>query len=160
MRGCTRKRGREARLGYLGRVLLEHRAGLIMKTMVTPPDGHGERDAAVVMVERVPGRHRITVAADKGYDTATQSPGCASHGQQHIAQHVTGRRGAIDGRTTRHLGYATSQEKRKLVEQRFGWMKTISGLRKLRHRGGRCWSAGSLPSTESLQWMIAAEPSS
>src|SRR5207237_8171941 len=61
-------RGREARLGYLGHVLMEHRSGLIVKTMVTPADGHGERDAAVVMVEGVPGRHRITVAAAQGYD--------------------------------------------------------------------------------------------
>jgi hypothetical protein len=53
----------------------------------------------------------------------------------HIAVHLKGRRSAIDGRTTRHPGYAVSQRKRKLVEQGFGWMKTIGGLRKLRHRG-------------------------
>jgi transposase len=130
-------RGREARLGYLGHVLMEHRSGLIVQTMVTPADGHGERDAAVVMVERVPGRHRITVAADKGYDTRDLVAGCrAMHVTPHIAQHTTRRRSAIDARTTRHLGYAISQQKRKLVEQGFGWMKTIGGLRKLRHRGG------------------------
>src|SRR5437016_12757025 len=124
MRGCTRKRGREARLGYLGRVLLEHRAGLIMKTMVTPPDGHGERDAAVVMVERVPGRHRITVAGDKGYDTRDLVAGLRTmHVTPHVAQHTTRRRSAIDARTTRHPGYAISQQKRKRVEQGFGWMK-------------------------------------
>jgi len=130
-------RGREARLGYLGHVLMEHRSGLIVKATVTPADGHGERDAAVVMIEDVPGRHRITVAADKGYDTRdfvaelramTVTP--------HIAQHTTGRCSALDGRTTRHTGYGISQQKRKLVEQGFGWMKTVGGLRKLRHRGG------------------------
>ena len=130
-------RGREARLGYLGHVLLEHRSGLIVDTMVTPADGHGERDAGLVMIERRPGAHRITVAADKGYDTRDFVAGLRSmDATPHIARHTTGRRSAIDGRTTRHLGYAVSQQKRKLVEQGFGWMKTVGGLRKLRHRGG------------------------
>jgi transposase len=130
-------RGREAHLGYLGHVLMEHRSGLIVKAMVTPADGHGERMAAMVMVARVPGRHRITVAADKGYDTRDLVDGLrAMDVTPHVAQHTTGRRSAIDARTTRHPGYAVSQQKRKLVEQGFGWMKTIGGLRKLRHRGG------------------------
>ena len=130
-------RGREARLGYLGHVLLEHRSGLIVDTMVTPADGHGERDAALVMIQRRPGPHRITVAADKGYDTRDFVAGLrAMDATPHIARHTTGRRSAIDGRTTRHAGYAVSQQKRKLVEQGFGWMKTVGGLRKLRHRGG------------------------
>lgn len=130
-------RGREARLGYLGHVLMEHRSGLIVKTMVTPANGYGEREAAVVMLDSIPGRHRITVAADKGYDTRDFVAGLrAMHVTPHIAQHIAGRRSAIDGRTTRHPGYVMSQQKRKLVEQGFGWMKTIGGLRKLRHRGG------------------------
>jgi IS5 family transposase len=129
--------GREARLGYLGHVLMEHRSGLIVQTQVTPADGYGERDAALVMIEAVPGRHRITVAADKGYDTRDFVAGVrAMTATPHIAQHTTNRRSAIDARTTRHPGYAISQQKRKLVEQGFGWMKTIGGLRKLRHRGG------------------------
>jgi transposase len=130
-------RGREARLGYLGHVLMEHRSGLIVKATVTPADGHGERDAALVMLAGLRGRHRITVAADKAYDI------CAFARElrrmrvtPHIAQYAAGRRSALDRRTTRHPGYAISQRKRKLVEQGFGWMKTISGLRKLRHRGG------------------------
>jgi transposase len=131
-------RGREARLGYLGHVLMEHRSGLIVKTMVTPADGYGERDAAAVMVEQVPGRHQITVAGDKAYDTGGLVASFRGmHVTPHVAQHANGRRSAIDGRTTRHPGYAISQQKRKLVEQGFGWMKTIGGLRKLRHRGGR-----------------------
>jgi transposase len=130
-------RGREARLGYLGHVLMEHRSGLIVRATVTPADGHGERDAALVMIEGIPGRRRITVAADKGYDTRDFVANLrAMDVTPHVAQHAVGRRSAIDARTTRHAGYVVSQEKRKLVEQGFGWMKTIGGLRKLRHRGG------------------------
>jgi transposase len=130
-------RGREAHLGYLGHVLMEHRSGLIVRATVTPADGHGERDAALVMLESMPGHHRITVAADKGYDTRDfVAEVRAMQITPHIAQHTTRRRSAIDARTTRHPGYTISQQKRKLVEQGFGWMKTIGGLRKLRHRGG------------------------
>jgi len=129
--------GREAHLGYLGHVVMEHRSGLIVKATVTPADGHGERDAALVMIEGLPGQQRITVAADKGYDTRDFVGELRGmHVTPHIAQHTRGRRSAIDARTTRHPGYAISQKKRKLVEQGFGWMKTIGGLRKLRHRGG------------------------
>jgi transposase len=130
-------RGREAHLGYLGHVLMEHRSGLIVRAMVTPADGHGERAAALAMVQDLPGRHRITVAGDKGYDTRDFVADLRTmHVTPHVAQHTTGRRSAVDARTTRHPGYAISQQKRKLVEQSFGWMKTIGGLRQLRHRGG------------------------
>ena len=89
------------------------------------------------MIEGVPGRQRITVAADKGYDARDFVTGLrAMQVTPHLAQNTTGRRSAIDDRTIRHAGYAISQQKRKLVEQGFGWMKTIGGLRKLRHRGG------------------------
>jgi len=132
-------RSQAARLAYLGHVLLEHRSGLIVDTRVTPADGHGERDAALLMVEARPGRHRITVAADKGYDARAFVTNLRAMGATpHVAQYAghPHRRSAIDGRTTRHPGYAVSQRKRKLVEQTFGWMKTVGGLRKLRHRGG------------------------
>ena len=132
-------RGREAHLGYLGHVLMEHRSGLIVNAKVTPADGHGERDAALVMIERRPGRHRITVAADKAYDTRDFVTNLrALSVTPHVAQYtMSAHRGsAIDGRTTRHSGYTISQQKRKLVEQSFGWMKTVAGLRQLRHRGG------------------------
>ena len=130
-------RGREARLGYLGHALIEHRSGLIVKTAVTPATGHGERDAALVMIETLPSARRITVAADKGYDTRDFVAELRQmRVTPHIAQHTAGRRSAIDGRTTRHAGYAVSQRKRKLVEQGFGWIKGVGGLRKLRHRGG------------------------
>src|SRR5207245_361405 len=121
---------------YLGHVLMEHRSGLIVQAAVTPADGYGERDAALVMIDKLPGRHRVTVAADKGYDVRDFVGELRRmRVTPHIAQHTTRRRSAVDGRTTRHPGYAISQRKRKLVEQGFGWMKTIGGLRKLRHRG-------------------------
>ena len=132
-------RGREARLGYLGHVVLEHRSGLIVSALVTPATGRAEREAAVAMLAGRPGHHRITVAGDKGYDTRDFVADLRAMGiTPHVAQYVPtrNRRSAIDGRTTRHPGYARSQRKRKLVEQGFGWMKTVGGLRKLRHRGG------------------------
>jgi transposase len=131
--------GREARLGYLGHVLMEHRSGLLVNAMVTPADGYGERDAALVMVAAVPGRHRITVAGDKAFDTRAEVAELRRMGATpHVAPNAERPGGsAIDGRTTRHPGYAVSQRKRKLVEQAFGWMKTVGGMRRLRHRGGR-----------------------
>jgi transposase len=130
--------GREARLGYLGHVLMEHRSGLLVHAMVTPADGYGERDAALVMVAAIPGRHRITVAGDKAFDTHAEVAALRRMGATpHVAPNDTRPGGsAIDRRTTRHAGYTVSQRKRKLVEQAFGWMKTVGGLRKLRHRGG------------------------
>jgi len=130
--------GREARLGYLGHVLMEHRSGLVVNAMVTPADGHGERDAALVMVAAIPGCHRITVAGDKAFDTRPEVAELRRmRATPHVAPNAERPGGsAIDGRTTRHPGYAVSQRKRKLVEQTFGWMKTVGGLRKLRHRGG------------------------
>jgi transposase len=131
--------GREARLGYLGHLLMEHRSGLIVRATVTPATGYGEREAAVEMIADLPGGHPITVAADKGYDTRDFIADLRGMGvTPHVAQYATTphRRSAIDGRTTRHPGYAISQRKRKLVEHGIGWIKTIGGLRKLRHRGG------------------------
>jgi transposase len=131
--------GREARLGYLGHVLMEHRSGLVVNAVVTPADGYGERDAALMMVAAVPGRHRITVAGDKAFDTRAEVAALRRMGATpHLAPNAERPGGStIDGRTTRHRGYALSQRKRKLVEQAFGWMKTVGGLRKLRHRGGQ-----------------------
>jgi transposase len=131
--------GREARLGYLGHVLMEHRSGLIVNALVTPATGRAEREAAIKMVADVRGRHRITVAGDKGYDTRDFVATLRSmRVTPQVAQYTptVHRRSAIDARTTQHPGYAISQRKRKLVEQGFGWMKTVGGLRKLRHRGG------------------------
>jgi transposase len=132
-------RGREARLGYLGHVLMENRTGLIVDALVTPATGTAERDASLVMISRRPGGHRITLGADKAYDTRDHVAELRQLGATpHVAQYASGyrRRSAIDARTTRHPGYGISQRRRKQVEQAFGWMKTIALLRKLRHRGG------------------------
>jgi transposase len=132
--------GREAKLAYLGHLLTENRHGLIVDTAVTAATGTGERGAAIVMLGELPlTSRRITVGADKLYDTRDWIDAVrAMRITPHVAQN-SGRPGgsAIDGRTARHAGYAVSQRKRKLVEQAFGWMKTVGLLRKLRHRGGR-----------------------
>jgi transposase len=132
--------GKEAKLAYLGHVLTENRHGFVVDAVVSDASGTAERDAAIAMLGELPltARH-VTVAADKGYDTHGWVEAVRTLGvTPHVAQN-TGRKGgsAIDGRTARHPGYGVSQRKRKLVEQVFGWMKTVGLLRKLRHRGGR-----------------------
>jgi transposase len=132
--------GHEAKLAYLGHLLTENRHGLIVDTAVTAATGTAECDAAIVMLGELPlTSRRVTVGADKLYDTRAWVAAVRTMGiTPHVAQHARpGRRSAIDGRTTRHAGYALSQRKRKLVEQAFGWMKTVGLFRKLRHRGGR-----------------------
>jgi transposase len=131
--------GSEAKLAYLGHLLTENRHGLIVDALVTAATGMAERDAALTMLGDLPDGDRLTVGGDKNYDTRdfvrhTREMGVTPH----VAQYPeTDRRGsAIDGRTTRHAGYDISQRKRKLVEQAFGWMKTVGMLRKLHHRGG------------------------
>jgi len=132
--------GHEAKLAYVGHLLTENRHGLIVDTAVTAATGTGERDAAIVMLGELPlTTRRITVGADKLYDTREWVATVRRMGiTPHVAASVHRRGGsAIDGRTVRHAGYALSQRKRKLVEQAFGWMKTVGLFRKLRHRGGR-----------------------
>jgi transposase len=129
-------KGQEAKLCYLGHVLMENRHGLVVDTRVTHATGTAERDAALAMAEVVPGQHRITLGADKNYDTRELVRELrALRVTPHVAQHTTGRASAIDGRTTRHPGYAVSQRKRKGVEEIFGWLKTVGLLRKTRYRG-------------------------
>jgi transposase len=133
--------GREARLAYLGHLLTENRHGFIVDTAVTAASGTAERDAAILLLGELPlTSRRLTVGADKNYDTREWVAAVrAMHITPHVAQYAATvhRRSAIDRRTTRHPGYATSQRCRKYVEQPFGWMKTVGLLRKLRHRGGR-----------------------
>lgn len=133
--------GREAKLAYLGHLLTENRHGLIIDTAITAASGTAERDAAVVMLGELPlTSRRLTVGADKLYDTRDWVRVTRQmHITPHVAQYASprGRGSAIDDRTTRHVGYALSQRKRKLVEQAFGWLKTVALFRKLRHRGGR-----------------------
>ena len=103
-----------------------------------PADGRAERRAAIAMVdERLPGQHRITLAGDKGYDTHGFVSSCRELKiTPQVAQNKARPGGsAIDARTTRHPGYALSQRVRKRIEEVFGWMKTIGGLRKTRYRG-------------------------
>ena len=125
--------GKEAKLSYSGHVLMENRNGLIADAEVLQATGTAERDAALLMMEAIPGDHEVTVGADKGYDTKNFVEEARNlNATPHVAQK---KHSAIDGRTTRHAGYAVSQKKRKRVEEIFGWMKTIGGMRKLRHRG-------------------------
>jgi len=129
-------RGREAKLSDHGHVLMENRHGLAVGARVTLATGVAEREAAGTLVRRL--RPGATLGADKGYDTRDFIAALRARGiPPHVAQHTTHRRSAIDGRTTRHAGYAVSQQKRKLVEEIFGWLKTIALLRKTRHRGVR-----------------------
>jgi transposase len=128
--------GKEAKLSYSGHVLMENRHGLVTAVEVLPASGTAERDAALVMMEAIPGDQRVTVGADKGYDTqAFVAEARHLKVTPHVAQNNKRRKSAIDGRTTRHGGYAVSQQKRKRVEEIFGWLKTVGGMRKLRHRG-------------------------
>jgi transposase len=132
----AKKGGGPAHLAYGGHVLMENKSGLIVAACVTPADGFGERDAALRMIQALPGA-RVTVGMDKGYDAAAFIAELRRmQVTPHVAQNTTSRRSAIDRRTTRHPGYAISQRRRKLVEQAFAWMKTVAGLRKLHHRGG------------------------
>ena len=129
--------GMEAKLCFIGHALMENRSGLIMDTRLTRVSGHAERLAALDMIERFAERPgAITLGGDKGYDAADFVEELrAVNVRPHVAQNTSGRRSAIDGRTTRHSGYAASQCFRKRIEEAFGWMKTIGGLRKTKLRG-------------------------
>ena len=125
-----------AQLCHMGHLLMEHRSGLVVDTRLTHATGTAERDAAASMLGDRPGTGRITVAGDKLYDTQEFVAEMRRLGvTPHVVQHTNGRRSGIDCRTTRHAGYALSQRIRKRIEEGFGWMKTISGLGKTRHRG-------------------------
>lgn len=128
--------GQSSQLCYLGHVLMENRNGLVVDTRVTPASGTAEVEAALAMATKIAGDRRVTIGMDKAYDTRPLVDGmrerCVT---PHVAQHTTKRRSTIDGRTTRHAGYEVSQTKRKRVEEIFGWMKTVGGMRKTRHKG-------------------------
>jgi Transposase DDE domain len=128
--------GKEARLCYAGHTLTENRHGLIVALELTQASGTAEREAGLRLLTRQRGRRRgrMSVAADKGYDSADFVAGVRA---LRVTPHVARKKrfSAIDGRTTRHAGYAMSLRRRKLIEEGYGWMKDIGGLRKLRHRG-------------------------
>jgi IS5 family transposase len=132
----ARMKGKEAKLAYQGHVLADNRHGLVVDARLTQASGSAEREAALEMARRIPMRRRVTLGADRGYDAASFVAQLrALPVTPHVAQNQTRRRSAIDGRTTRHAGYAWSQRVRKRVEEVFGWMKTIGLMRKTRHRG-------------------------
>jgi len=130
-------KGKEAKLCFMGHGLMENRHGLLVDACLTLADGHGERVAALHMIEpRADRSRRITLGADKGYDTEDFVNELRSMKvTPHVAQNTSGRRSAIDGRTTRHPGYAVSQRFRKRIEEAFGWIKTVAGQDKTRFRG-------------------------
>jgi transposase len=129
--------GQESRLAYLGHVMMDNRHGIAIDTRLTEATGRAEREAALAMAADLPGRNkRVTLGADKGYDTLDFVNGLRQYAvTPHVAQNISGRSSRIDERTTRHDGYVLSQKKRKLVEQVFGWIKTTAGLRQTKHRG-------------------------
>jgi hypothetical protein len=129
--------GMEAKLCFMGHALMENRNGLIVDACVTRADGHAERIAALAMIEPWADRpNRITLGADKAFDAQDfVNELRAMNVTPHVAQNSAGRRSAIDGRVTRHQGYALSQRIRKRIEEAFGWAKEISGLGRTRFRG-------------------------
>src|SRR3982075_145912 len=129
-------RGKEAKLSFMGHTLMENRSGLIVAATLTQATGTAERKAAEEMIVRHAPGGRITLGADKGYDAAAFVADMrALNVTPHIAQNISGRRSAVDARTTRHSGYAVSQRKRKRIEEPFGWGKTIGGLARPMLRG-------------------------
>ena len=132
--------GKEAKLCFTGHVLMENRNGMVVDVTFTQATGTAEREAALDMLEGVNGSRRATLGADKGYDTQEFITMCR---HMNVTPHVARRKTSkLDGRTTRHIGYQTSQRIRKRVEEIFGWVKTVGGGRKLRYRGmerNRLW---------------------
>jgi len=130
--------GREATLCYQGHVLMENRHGLAVDGCLTAANGVGERAAALDMIGPWAERRRVTLGADKAYDTRDFVEALRLlQVTPHVAQNTSNRSSAIDERTTRHPGYEVSQQKRKRIEEIFGWLKTIGLMRQTRHRGRR-----------------------
>jgi transposase len=128
--------GMEARLCFVGHVLMENRHGLVVDAELTRASGHAERLAALAMLDRLPSAGPATVGADRGFDAKDFVMELRERQvTPHIAQNTSGRRSAIDARTTRHEGYAQSQRARRRIEEAFGWIKTIAGQARTRLRG-------------------------
>lgn len=133
-------KGKEAKLSFSGHALMENRHGLLLDMQVTEANGRAERQTALEMISRSrPDTRRVTLGADRGYDTQQFVADCRKLSvTPHVAQHQHGQRSsAIDKRTTSHRGYSLSQRIRKRIEAIFGWMKTVGGLRRTRFRGIR-----------------------
>jgi IS5 family transposase len=129
--------GMEAKLCFIGHGLMENGSGLLVDARLTRVSGHAERLAALDMIEPWAEHPRaITLGADKGYDAADFVEELRTlNVRPHVAQNTSGRRSAIDRRTTRHKGYGSSQRIRKRIEEAFGWIKGIAGLRQTKLRG-------------------------
>ena len=144
-------KGKEAKLVFMAHALMENRHGLLVDFQTTQATGTAERDTVPVLVDQAKERgfHPKTLGGDKGYDTGDCVAALRQRGlTPHVAQNTNGRSSAIDGRTTRHPGYAISQRIRKRVEEIFGWMKTVGGFRRTRYKGlDRTGLAGYLVAT-------------
>ena len=129
--------GKEAKLAFSQHALMENRNGLLVALPIAPASGTAERDTAVEMLDHaLKGTRRITLGADKGYDTSGFIEQCRIRNvTPHVTQSCNRRRSAIDERTVRHPGYAISQRVRKRVEEIFGWMKTVGNFRRTRFKG-------------------------
>jgi IS5 family transposase len=134
-----KSRGSEAKLSYLGHLLVENRQGLIVDAMVTQADGRAEADAALLMAHRMNQKkrgQRWTLGGDKGYDHQSLVQTLQElQVTPHFAQNNKRRSSAVDGRTTRHAGYARSQSRRPLIERVFAWLKSVAGIRQVKLRG-------------------------
>ena len=127
--------GKEAKLCHMGHLMTENSNALIVDAQLTEANGTAERTTALEMIDDN-ARQVSTVGGDKNYDTSDFVAGCRKRGcTPHVSQNNTNRRSAIDARTTRHAGHRISTIKRKQIEEAFGWIKTVGGLRKTRHRG-------------------------
>jgi hypothetical protein len=128
--------GQAAELSYMGHLLMENRNGLLVGAVLSEANGTAERDAAKALLDAQQRARRRTLGADKGYDAREFVEACRERRvTPHLAQNTTNRRSAIDRRTTRHPGYGVSQTIRKRIEEAFGWIKTVAGLRQVKHRG-------------------------
>ena len=136
-RNYKKSKGSEAKMAYLGHTVMENRHGLIVKADASLAHGRAERETALEQLKRLPGKHRKTVGADKNYDTKEFVENCRDNNiTPHVARNDKRRGGsAIDGRTSRHDGYQTSQKIRKRIEEGFGWGKTIGLIRQVKVRG-------------------------
>ncbi len=139
-----KSKGSGAQLCYMGHVLMENRNGLAVGARLTQAGGTAERDACLGLLEDLGGNRRVTLGGDKNYDAHDFVETLRNlNVTPHVAQNDTNRKSAIDGRTTRHPGYGVSMNKRKRVEEIFGWLKTVGVMRKTRHRG-----------TQRVGWMF------
>jgi transposase len=136
--------GQSSRLCFMGHVLMENRNGLAVQAMLNHATGTAEREAALAMIDRHQSGHRITLGADKAYDVTDfvgdlrsreVTPHVAINGS--VSKTGAVRKTAVDGRTTRHPGYAISQVCRKRIEEVFGWIKAQAGFAKVKVRGQR-----------------------